>query len=76
MVATEENFKSKNCDYVYFTDTLKFNDIEIFKLKYKQEISKQARGCKCDTVFIDINDVSNSKKMAPRNLWGYCKSRK
>jgi hypothetical protein len=76
MVAAETNFKNKDCDYIYFTDTLKFNNIEVFKSKYKREISKQARRCNCDTVYIDINDVSDGKKQAPRNLWGFCKERK
>lgn len=75
LVATKENSKNYNCEVDFFTKQPMTN-LDTLKLKFKHEIIKEAKRCKCDTLLIDFNNVFNAKEEHANNIWGFCKSNK
>lgn len=65
ILATEENIKIINCETAFYKEEVssgifkEYNDIEIFKSDFRKEIIKQARDCKCDTLYVDLFNTYN-----------------
>ena len=66
---------------LYLSQKEKNVDLELFKKKYKRKIIRQAKGmgCKCDTVYIDINNIWRQRgpdRLKDNYYYGACSNQK
>ena len=52
---------------------ISYDNIDSLKNDLKNDIYKSSRRCKCDTVYVDIDDLFNLRGKDPYALWGICK---
>ncbi|UTW67897.1 hypothetical protein KFE94_07225 [bacterium SCSIO 12643] len=59
------------CETIFYTDSV-FTEIVDFEVELKKQIRKESRRCKCDTMYIDLNDLGNMRHNNPGTYWGIC----
>lgn len=66
---TTNDIRKGKCEFTYGVNKT-YTSIDSFIKDNKKEIIKDNRGCKCDTVFIDINDFGGMLKYDSLTYWG------
>ena len=64
-----------NCEFTVDSKII-YTDMNSFINDLGREVKKKSRSCKCDTVYVDIDNMSNMRKKTPDLIWGICKSTK
>lgn len=73
---TKDKLNKHDCEVIFYTDK-KFKNInefekEIYTSRFKK---KYYSTCKCDTIYVDLNDLFDLRKKDSSIYWGTCKTR-
>ena len=70
MELTKDSKERQGCECIYGVDK-HYSSLEEFLIYNKKDVIKEnKKGCRCDTIFMDISDIWNMRKYESLTYWG------